>query len=164
MFEDYILVLLNEMICSWMVTSFNAVGECDSVEALIAALFPRRTEDKTVDKHMAAVIRDTVADSVLFPGFDHTALCNTIRGFLDRYCAASPVRTLLSPLQVAAMMKYLLDELLQQMRSAVPGVRQVIVPLDVRIALNVDGELFNLLSRSEAYWSREILSSILSVE
>ncbi len=65
---------------------------------------------------------------------------------------------------MAAMMKYLLGELLQQMRSAVPGVRQVIVPLDVRIALNVDGALFNLLSRSKAYWSRESLSSILSAE
>lgn len=146
--------LLNELLMSYLERYIVPHGRlCHTVLAAAEALTPQRNKRKTVDFYLFQHLTQPDADPI--PDWDATTVAERGRAFL--FSRGGEERGLFKNDEYIAglcrCLAWLLGEVLHlAINGARDSYRSNIMPVDIRMAIQNDGELFSIFKFSRVYW------------
>lgn len=153
--RDAVESLLNELLMSYLERYIVPHSRSfDTVLAAAEALTPRRNTPKTLDFYLFQHLTQPYADPI--PDWDATAVADRGRAFL--FSRSGEERGLFRNDEYVAglcrCLAFLLGEVLELANNgARDNYRSNIMPVDIRIAVHNDGELFSAFKFSRVYWN-----------
>ncbi|KAE8392545.1 hypothetical protein BDV23DRAFT_192507 [Aspergillus alliaceus] len=150
--KDRVFDLINELILSYLERSVLPALHWRTPSMIADALFGKPAKGKLLDVYCHCCLTQSATEPI--PDFEVDYMCGKIKTFLNSRAVCQPSAIEEESIRgICRVIAYLVSEILElSCNAAIDSYRYGIVPLDIRISVYNDPELYNLLQYSTVLW------------